>query len=623
MSEPFVFDPRCDLCKEPFGAVPCGTAVTFHCRPLATEGFSHCALVLSCEFSGTQREQELPLEGFAGERLCFSGTLTAPELPDLLWYHFRFWREDGTGCLLDKTGYRSDGQAVSWQLTVYQESRTPGWFGAGVTYQIFPDRFCRLALVDSAGLVGRRWVHEDWDDTPEWRPDPDGEIRNRDFFGGTLAGITSKLDDLKALGVTTLYLCPIFESASNHRYNTADYTRIDPMLGTEADFRALCAQARQRGMRVILDGVFNHTGSQSMYFNADGYYPTLGAAQSQDSPWYSWYRFHHWPDSYDSWWGIRTLPAVEESSPSYVDFIIDAKDSIIRRWLRAGASGWRLDVADELPDWFLEKIRAAMEETAPDSVLIGEVWEDGSNKIAYGVRRGHILGGHCDGLMNYPFRNALLSFLLGEDAFRFRQAMETLRENYPPFAWRSAMNFLGTHDTPRILTLLGTGGDGKDHDKDWRAAFRMSSGQYALGKARLKLGALVIFAFPGSPMVYYGDEAGMEGFEDPFNRRTYPWGREDGELLEWYTALGKARRALPALRRGELAWTLTRGRVLSFLRTGAEGSVLAAVNAGERPEPIDLPWPARDWMTGAALEQGEQTLPPMTGWLLTPRPEGA
>ena len=120
MSEPFVFDPRCDLCKEPFGAVPCGTAVTFHCRPLATEGFSHCALVLSCEFSGTQREQELPLEGPAGERLCFSGTLTAPELPDLLWYHFRFWREDGTGCLLDKTGYRSDGQAVSWQLTVYQ-----------------------------------------------------------------------------------------------------------------------------------------------------------------------------------------------------------------------------------------------------------------------------------------------------------------------------------------------------------------------------------------------------------------------------------------------------------------------------------------------------------------------
>ena len=563
MSEPFVFDPRCDLCKEPFGAVPCGTAVTFHCRPLATEGFSHCALVLSCEFSGTQREQELPLEGFAGERLCFSGTLTAPELPDLLWYHFRFWREDGTGCLLDKTGYRSDGQAVSWQLTVYQESRTPGWFGAGVTYQIFPDRFCRLVPVDPAGLVGRRWVHEDWDDTPEWRPDPDGEIRNRDFFGGTLAGITSKLDDLKALGVTTLYLCPIFESASNHRYNTADYTRIDPMLGTEADFRALCAQARQRGMRVILDGVFNHTGSQSMYFNADGYYPTLGAAQSQDSPWYSWYRFHHWPDSYDSWWGIRTLPAVEESSPSYVDFIIDAKDSIIRRWLRAGASGWRLDVADELPDWFLEKIRAAMEETAPDSVLIGEVWEDGSNKIAYSQRRRYLLGSETHGLMNYPFRTALLAYLSGGDADDFREAMETLRENYPPAAFYSAMNFLGTHDTPRILTALVDDFDGSREEK---AARHLSKNQLEVARDRLQMAAFLQYTLPGSPSLYYGDEALMEGYKDPFNRRTYPWGREDTELVRFFRQLGQLRRDIPALGKGTITFQTAMDKHLAYTR---------------------------------------------------------
>ena len=622
MSEPFVFDPRCDLCKEPFGAVPCGTAVTFHCRPLATEGFSHCALVLSCEFSGTQREQELPLEGFAGERLCFSGTLTAPELPDLLWYHFRFWREDGTGCLLDKTGYRSDGQAVSWQLTVYQESRTPGWFGAGVTYQIFPDRFCRLALVDSAGLVGRRWVHEDWDDTPEWRPDPDGEIRNRDFFGGTLAGITSKLDDLKALGVTTLYLCPIFESASNHRYNTADYTRIDPMLGTEADFRALCAQARQRGMRVILDGVFNHTGSQSMYFNADGYYPTLGAAQSQDSPWYSWYRFHHWPDSYDSWWGIRTLPAVEESSPSYVDFIIDAKDSIIRRWLRAGASGWRLDVADELPDWFLEKIRAAMEETAPDSVLIGEVWEDGSNKIAYSQRRRYLLGSETHGLMNYPFRTALLAYLSGGDADDFREAMETLRENYPRFAFYSAMNALGTHDTPRILTLLGVGNECRDRSREWRSSFRMDPDQRRRGKELLKLGAALLFAFPGSPTVYYGDEAGMEGFEDPFNRRTFPWGHEEPELLDWFTRLGHLRQESAALRRGGIRYRVSDGPLLAFTRTCGEETILAAFNTGDQTAALRLEDGERvQLLLGAARFQSAPqghtlTLPPRTGSLM-------
>ena len=588
MSEPFVFDPRCDACKEPFGAVVCGTTVTFHCRPLASEGFTHCALVLFYEFAGVRQELELSWSGPAGERVCFSGQLTAPALPELVWYHFRFWREDGTGCLLDKTGYRSDGQAAPWQLTVYRENRTPAWFGAGVTYQIFPDRFYRLTDPQPEGLVGQRWVHRDWDDTPEWRPDPDGEIRNRDFFGGQLAGITAKLDNLKALGVTTLYLCPIFESASNHRYNTADYTRIDPMLGTEADFRTLCREAHQRGMRVILDGVFNHTGSQSVYFNADGYYPSLGAAQSQDSPWYGWYRFHHWPDSYDSWWGIHTLPAVEESAPSYVDFIIDGRDSIIRRWLRAGADGWRLDVADELPDWFLEKIRTAMEETKPDSILIGEVWEDGSNKIAYSQRRRYLLGSETHGLMNYPFRTALLAYLRGGDADDFREAMETLRENYPPTSFYSAMNFLGTHDTPRILTLLGA--DRTPETKAERAAYRLLPWERAAGTARLRLAALVLFTFPGSPMIYYGDEAGMEGFEDPLNRGTYPWGQEDRELRAWFTRLGALRNAYPALQSGEISWLYTAGPLLIYARERGSERLVTAVNASSDFHTVSLSW---------------------------------
>ena len=566
MSEPFVFDPRCDLCKEPFGAVPCGTAVTFHCRPLATEGFSHCALVLSCEFSGTQREQELPLEGPAGERLCFSGTLTAPELPDLLWYHFRFWREDGTGCLLDKTGYRSDGQAVSWQLTVYQESRTPGWFGAGVTYQIFPDRFCRLALVDSAGLVGRRWVHEDWDDTPEWRPDPDGEIRNRDFFGGTLAGITSKLDDLKALGVTTLYLCPIFESASNHRYNTADYTRIDPMLGTEADFRALCAQARQRGMRVILDGVFNHTGSQSMYFNADGYYPTLGAAQSQDSPWYSWYRFHHWPDSYDSWWGIRTLPAVEESSPSYVDFIIDGKDSIIRRWLRAGASGWRLDVADELPTAFLEAFAAAMRAYKPDCILLGETWGDAGRLVS---------ANRLDSAMNYLFRDAAVAWLAKDalSASEFGCRLNRALALYPNETNLRMYNLLDSHDTARFL--YEASGD----------------------KARLRLAAALQMTFPGSPAIFYGDEVGLSGPNDPGCRMAMQWDAEqqDRRLLRWYRRLIQLRLASDSLTDGDFHTVLAddAANVYAFSRAVPGEQTLVVLHAGTAHWRGQLPIP--DW----------------------------
>lgn len=305
---------------------------------------------------------------------------------------------------------------------------------------------------------------------PNGQPDPDGEIRNRDFFGGSLAGITSKLDDLARLGVTTVYLCPIFESASNHRYNTADYTHIDPMLGTKKDFDILCRQARERGIHILLDGVFNHTGSQSIYFNADGYYPSEGAAQSQDSPYYDWYSFHPWPQDYDSWWGIHTLPAVREECPSYVDYIIDHPDSIVRRWVRLGASGWRLDVADELPDWFIAKIRTALEETDPEGILIGEVWEDGSNKIAYSQRRRYLLGSECHGLMNYPFRTALLAYLQGGGAEDFQNAMETIRENYPPAAFYSAMNFLGTHDTPRILTVLGA-----DHVPETREARRPSA----------------------------------------------------------------------------------------------------------------------------------------------------
>ena len=603
------FDSRDSRYKQPYGAVPSGTAVRFTLRPPRSGGFSKGILIAYFEHRQEERrELAMDWQGLEGERDLFRVTLDTGDYVGLVWYSFRLEGLDGRR---EELG--------PYQLTVYDgKEAVPEWFGEGVTYQIFPDRFRRTRVPDPTGMVGGRTVHTSWDEAPEYRPDHNGEVRNRDFFGGDLAGVREKLPYLKKLGVDTLYFCPIFEAPENHRYGTGDYEKIDPMLGTEEDFRALCGDAHALGMRVMLDGVFNHQGFVSRYFNGDGSYDSVGAAQSQDSPYYPWYHFSHWPDHYDSWWGIYSLPAVNESEPSYRDYIFGGEDSIIRRWLRAGADGWRLDVADELPDDFVHGIHEAARQAKPEAVVIGEVWEDGSNKIAYGVRRKHILGGHCDGLMNYPFRNALVSFLLGDDAFHFMQAMETLRENYPPFAWRSAMNFLGTHDTPRILTLLGVGGDGKDHSKDWRAAFRMSPEQRERGRARLKLGALVLFAFPGSPTIYYGDEAGMEGFEDPFNRGTYPWDREDGELLAWYSALGAARGQLEALRRGELTWLRARGRVLAFLRGEGEKAVLAAVNAGSKPETVDLPWPAVDRLTGQTLPAGEQAIPPMTGWLLTP-----
>ena len=609
MSEPFVFDPRCTLCKYPFGAVPLGAPVTLHVRPEGREGFVRCALLLRREFAGEDWEWELQAEGWDGERQRFSLTFPAPETPELCWYAFRLTRADGSVRYLDASGW-ADQPQHRWQMTVYDAaSPTPGWFGEGLTYQIFPDRFCRSRLPDMAEMPAGRRLHGNWEDVPDYLPDGDGEYC-RDFFGGDLAGIREKLPYLRELGVETLYLCPIFEASSNHRYNTGDYRRIDPMLGTEEDFRALCAEAHDLGIRVILDGVFNHNGRDSRYFNADGRYDTLGAAQSQDSPYYPWFHFHPWPTDYDAWWGIRDLPAVNEDAPSYRDFIFGGEDSVIRHWLRAGADGWRLDVADELPDDFIAGIRQAMDETKPGCLLLGEVWEDGSNKIAYSQRRRYLLGGETHCLMNYPFRTAALCYLRGGDAAEFRESMETLRENYPAPAFLSAMNFLGTHDTPRVLSLLGEGQ--APAEKAERAVYRLNPEEERLGKERWKLASALLYAFPGSPMLFYGDEAGLQGLEDPFCRGGYPWGREDGDLLAWFRLLGRVRKR-PSLRRGDLTWLHAQGPLLAFRRQAEGETTAAAFNAGDADETLTLPWEGRealDLLTGQrfAAWEGRITL---------------
>ena len=600
------FDSRDPACKSPFGAVPCGTEVSFAVFCTDEENIVSGALHVTEEFAG--REQTVPLTLSGGAWRC---VYAAPRRPELAWYRFSLRRRSGETVTLAQR-----------QLTVYEEyGAAPDWFGRGVSYQIFPDRFCRSRVPDPAGLVGDRTVHENWQDTPEFRPDERGEIRNRDFFGGDLAGIISKLDYLKSLGVTTLYLNPIFEAASNHRYNTADYMAIDPMLGTAEDFRALCREAHARGMRVLLDGVFNHTGSASRYFNADGFYPELGAAQSKDSPYYNWYHFTHWPDSYDAWWGIKTLPAVEENQASYRDFIIRSEDSVVRHWLRCGADGWRLDVADELPDDFIVELRQAMDAEKPDCLLLGEVWEDGSNKIAYDRRRKYLLGRETHGLMNYPFRTAALDWLCGGDAAAFRESMEQLRENYPSPAFYSAMNFLSTHDTPRILTLLG--GEPTPADKAERAAAQLSPAGRELARRRLMLGALLLYTFPGSPTVYYGDEAGMEGYEDPLNRRAFPWGAEDEELLRWYRKLGQLRGGRPSLQRGDICYLYADGSGLALRRQWDGEVTTAAMNSGKEPLTMTLSWPhpiATDAMTGQQFLADHGTvrliLPPVSGVLL-------
>ena len=574
------FDPRDSRFKSPYGAVASGTKVTFTLRPLRAEGFSRGRLSAVLEQRGNLHlEIELPWTSTDFDRDIFSGQLDTGDYVGLIWYTLVLEGMDGRTRALG-----------TYQLTVYDGSETvPDWYGQGMCYQIFPDRFRRTKLPDPTGMVGGRWVHEKWDDEPAYRPNEHGEIRNRDFFGGSFAGILEKLDYLQRLGVETIYFNPIFEAAENHRYGTADYSRVDPMLGTNEDFTRLCDQAHKRGMRVMLDGVFNHTGFVSRYFNGDGFYPGVGASQSEDSPYRPWFNFRKWPNDYESWWGIYSLPAVNEHNPDYRSFIFGDKDSVVRRWLRAGADGWRLDVADELPDDFVAGVHAAAREEKPDAVVIGEVWEDGSTKIAYGVRRKHIWGRHCDGLMNYPFRNAAIAFFRGGSSADFIREMETLRENYPPFAFYSAMNSLGTHDTPRILTLLGSEENDQNQPKDWKASFRMDPDRLEYAKERLSAAAALLFTFPGSPTVYYGDEAGLEGFEDPFNRRTYPWGQEDHQLIAWYTKLGGLRKQYLSLRKGDIRYLDSKPSVLAYTRTYQDETLLCVFNAGDRPARQAIP----------------------------------
>ena len=576
MSDPLVYDSRSVRFKSPYGAVPSGTQVTFTLRPLRSEGYSRGKLTARLEQRDNQIiTVELPWTDTELGRDAFSGVLDTGDYVGLVWYTFQL--ETITG--------RRWNIKEEYQLTVYDGSEiVPRWFGEGVSYQIFPDRFRRTRVPDPAGLVGGRTVHQSWQEEPEYRPDANGEIRNRDFFGGDLRGVIEELDYLQSLGVETLYFNPIFEAAENHRYGTADYSRVDPMLGTNEDFSELCRQAHRRGMRVMLDGVFNHTGFVSRYFNGDGYYPEPGAVQSESSPYRPWFQFRHWPDQYESWWGIYTLPAVEESCPGYREFIFGDENSVVRRWLRAGADGWRLDVADELPDDFVAGIHTAARAEKPGALLIGEVWEDGTTKIAYGVRRKHILGRHCDGLMNYPFRNAALNFLRGGDGAKFVSAMEALRENYPSFAFYSAMNSLGTHDTPRILTALVDDFDGSREEKAKR---HLSRNLLPVAVERLQMASFLQYTLPGSPSLYYADEAGMEGYRDPFNRRTYPWGREDPELLAHFRRLGQLRKTCDALRLGDIQFFQAEDRRIGFTRRYG-GSVLK-IYCNRCGDPWDIP----------------------------------
>jgi len=497
-------------------------------------------------------------------------------------YFYRFEVETPKGTLFIGRGENAAATVgdylPEWQLTVYRSDyHAPTDLQKGVMYQIFPDRFLRGSKDPLPRTRSPRIIHKTWEERPLYN----GDIPNyeaTDFFGGDLEGIRQKLPYLKELGVTIIYLNPIFESASNHRYNTANYMAIDPFLGDEQDFKRLCKEAGELGIKIILDGVFSHTGSDSIYFDKNGHYGGIGAWESKDSPFYSWYKFTE--SGYECWWGFPTLPNVNETDPGFMEYICGDK-GVLHHWMDCGAAGWRLDVADELPDEFLYRLRKSVKGYDPDKYILGEVWEDASIKCSYGARRPYLLGEQLDSVMNYPWRDAILSFVKTGNEAAFYTAVMTIMDHYPAPSLATLMTPLSTHDSVRVLTDLGVGHEVAYNE---RGDYVMTPEEYALGVSRLKLAAALQYTLPGFPSLYYGDEAGMYGYGDPWCRKTMKWDKIDKDLRDHFVSLGALRTNYPDEFTKPLRFFDLETGVIAYSR----GRLLIVVNASGN----DYQWPA-------------------------------
>ena len=536
--------------RTPLGALPSGARVRLRA---AAEGKTPEKIELRT-WNSHEHRWPMRLLGARGCAFIYEAEIEVMETPGPFWYRFEAVTdgtrvvlgapEDGTAC-----GEGVMGSEESFQITVYDPAyTTPSWMREGVMYQIMVDRFFHGRGTDS--LLHTRdgdkiRIHKRWSEMPALRITDNQDNAATDFFGGNLEGIRQKLPYLRDLGVTILYMNPIFKANSNHKYDTADYMQIDPMFGDEASFRRLCADAAKMGIRIVLDGVFSHVGDDSIYFNRRGTYGEGGAYRDRNSPYAPWFTFRSWPDDYECWWGFRTLPNVNETNESYRRFILNGEDSVVRHWMHAGASGWRLDVADELPMSFLRELRGIVKGENPDALVLGEVWEDASHKVSYGEMRSYVAGDTLDSVMNYPLRENLIDFLMGKkSAMSAARSINSLLANYPaPFLY-SLMNLLGSHDRPRILNILA-GNDGADLPQTEQADVRLGQEERMIGALRERMMLRFIISMPGVPCVYYGDEAGLEGCGDPFCRRTYPWKKEDQEMLSYYRRLIALRKGLP------------------------------------------------------------------------------
>ena len=583
----YPFDSRNPIYRNKLGALAEGETLRLKLLLHRDARVHNAYLKLRNDNGETVRELRLTAADFLDEYRFYEGDITLGE--GLYWYQFRYTSDYGEFCVskTDTSLGIVSGEGGWWQLTVYNRGfNTPDWLDGGIIYQIFPDRFFSSGE-EKQNVPEDRFICKDWYKQPEYRQIPEKCTLGNDYYGGDFKGIEEKLPYLKSLGVSCIYLNPIFEAHSNHRYNTADYMKTDPSLGTEEELVSLIKAAEKQGIYLVLDGVFSHTGDDSIYFNSKHRYGTDGAAYSEGSPYRSWYKFGNYPTGYACWWGVPSLPETEENDLSFSDFIT-GENGVIRYWLKKGIKGWRLDVADELPDEFLDRIRLAVKSEGEDNYLLGEVWEDATNKISYGSRRRFLRGRQLDSVMNYPFANAIVDFVKNGNSQDLYNTVLNILENYPPQAVKLLMNHIGTHDTARILTVLASNMS-ETGDRRWQSEQTLSGEQYADGVRLLKLAAVLQFTLPGVPSVYYGDEAGLTGYGDPFCRAGYPWGRENRELIDFYKTLGQFRRSSPVFASGDFIPVYAQNAVFAFIRKKGKSAVLTAVNSGNASAEIEVP----------------------------------
>ena len=565
--------------RDPVGAVVCASEVTLRLF------CSHESPVTLRTWDGTEQLISMTPTG----KGMYEATVTVPPVPMLFWYDFIIHTSDGDMRYGNRDdGLGGEGQSVmdtmhAFQITVYDPAyQTPAYLREGVMYQIFPDRFFRGSgkptKAQQAKILDAHpdaSFHKNWNETPALDIDPEnGDNRALDFFSGTLMGISEKLPYLKQTGVTVLYLNPIVRARTNHRYDTGDYHKVDPILGSLKDFKTLVQKADAMGIRIILDGVFSHTGADSLYFNRYGRYPGKGAYQSQRSKYAPWYRFDEFPQHYNAWWGFYTLPAVEKEQPDYQHFLLNQTNGVLPYWLKQGASGWRLDVADELPVRLLQKMRYSIKRENQDHALIGEVWEDASNKVAYGQQRSYCLGDTLDSVMNYPLRRAVIDFFTYKIPARdLVRLILHQREVYPPPFHYSLMNLLSSHDRVRALNAFA----GFDQPGILQMAredaqhVRLSKEQLSIAKARYLEALKLICGLPGIPCVYYGDEIGMQGMADPWNRAPMAWNEADEVLRNSIRLLLQQRKMNPMLHTGFLEAEVVSDDTLLLRRIAKDG----------------------------------------------------